>query len=312
MHKRSYDKDVLGGIGVAARRHLSSKTPGSIVNEKGKFYATKEAEVAMRKLGLVVRELVRASDVIALPQTLLEREMFAKILVDQVLGNDMSLLVIAPACPDYGTGESFHSLIGSGISGEAQAALSGTLVLDKVFSRLGIKAEMQILIADTEIDHPEIIEKCAGGDVDFYQQQCSSVAEAVRNRVAISNIQVSTFTNVFGDTFHNAQHEYEALMRVRFQTNSSFRSEVERVSSERGLRHAQILGRDEKDGELAIRYMAQYLALGRIAREKSQPVIFLNYESPNRVYYNAGFYKGIEMGEIDRQVIPVLGTIIKK
>lgn len=312
-YKRQYDDAVLKNIREEVRKHIARQRPRSVVNEKGKFYGSQEAVEIIAKTGIVVRRISEESESIRFPFNEKERLMFGRMLVDQFLQKEKCLKIIAPVCPDYGEGEFFHSQIGNGVSYEAQAAVVATELLDRIFTDGGINANIQILLADTEGDHPDILKRCAGGDLEKYLVNCNESVDAIRKMLEDSStIQVLTFTEVFGDDFHEVQHSYEDLMRDAYISTPSFKAEIEKISGTRKVRHSQILGREERNSELAIRYMAQYAALGTIGRRMKEAVMFLNYDTPNRIYYNAGAYKGIALSDADQEIVPILGSIIKR
>ena len=77
-------------------------------------------------------------------------------------------------------------------------------------------------------------------------------------------------------------------------------------------RHSKILGRKEADYELTIRYMAQYAALGTLARRLEEPAILLNYPTPNLPFYNAATFRDAEFSltDDDLRVVPIMETVL--
>ena len=221
--------------------------------------------------------------------------------------------IIAPVCPDYGSDDLFYQAIGGGISPEAEGAIYASLALQKVSKMQKGDVKVAIAVADTEDDIPEIINRCAGGSVDTYKDSCQqSVNAIVRALGKRSKISVGTFTQFFGDEFRQKQYQYEDVMRARMVTDCTFAELVEKTSMVRTSRHAQILGREEINAELSVRYMAQYAALGTLLRSMPGITLGLNYPTSNRRFFNSGKYFGIELSENDSKVVPILGSIVKR
>ncbi len=298
-------------MGQEARGYISRQRPGSILNNKGTFYASSEAIDVMSKVGEVIQGIASSSDSIRFPLYKEERSELIKQLIDAYLDKS-PVKIIAPACPDYGEGQAFHSRVGSGIGKEAEAAIRATMALDSLLVQSGIDFSIEILVADTEGDHEDILRRCSGGDLVNYLGACNRSSLDIASSVEGLHAQASTFTQRFGNLFPLTQYAYERLIKAKLVNDNSFKEEVARIGESRKNRHLLILDREEIDFELTLRYMAQYAALGSIARDMDTPVMFLNYDTPNRLYYNAGFFRGITLSQRDQTVIPVLGTVVKR
>ncbi len=298
-------------MGQEARGHIARQRPGSVLNNKGTFYASSEAIGVMSKIGEIIQGIASSSDSIRLPIYKEERSKLIKQLIDAYLDKS-SVKIIAPVCPDYGEGQAFHSNVGVGIGREAEAAIRATIVLDNVLVKAGLDFSIEILVADTEGDHEDILRRCSDGDLANYLRVCNRSSLDIASSIEGLRAQSSTFTQRFGNIFPQTQYAYERLFKDKLVNDNSFKEEVTKIGESRRNRHSLILGREEKDFELTIRYMAQYAALGSIAREMDAPVIFLNYDTPNRLYYNAGFFRGVSFSQRDQNVIPVLGTVVKR
>ena len=191
------------------------------------------------------------------------------------------LAIVAPVCPPL---VNFDGAYAPAISAEAHAALRASRSLLGGFAaRVGLDVQVTILVADTEDDLPQVADKIG---LERYREICQESAGLIET-VAEVPIKVSTFSDYFSGLFRSTQYLVEDVVRSRIDSDEPLRKLLQRVSDERAAKHQQILGRPEQDNELAIRYVAQYAALGRIARtEQTQIDGILNYQTPNLSYIN--------------------------
>lgn len=305
------DRYVMRTMQRSVRGQLGRRLPGEVVMAAGRSTYSDYAEGLCFKVMSFLYGIASAKDSVRLPVTNLEREVFARMLVDQVTIGGDALNFIAPVCPDYGGGESFYQRIGGGISPEARGAMQAVSYLQALLKASSIEANFQVLVADTEDDIQEIISRTAEGSVEGYKGSCQeSVEEISRSFFGVSQTKVSTFSEFLGNKFRVTQYVYEERIRQKMSEDIAFAEEVAGISIKRADRHRQILGRDERNCELSVRYMSQYAALGSIARGMGTPVVFLNYETPNRAYFNAYQYKKIGLIDQDERIVPVVGTVV--
>lgn len=237
-----------------------------------------------------------------------------QLLTRSLLENKGEIHVIAPVCPDYSQedSESFYKTIGGGISPQAYAAIRSAFYIDTVFPKFGFKPTVEIIVANTEDDIPEIMQRFVQGNMNIYQNCCISSVHRINQLVSNKSISASTFTSFFSFDFQKTQYLYEQRIRSLMIENKQLYEEIVRLGERRTKRHAKILGRSEKAYELTIRYMAQYAALGTLIRKTEKPTIILNYPSPNLPFINAANYRTDEfsLSEMDKLVIPVLETVL--
>lgn len=224
------------------------------------------------------------------------------------LVNQSPLQALIPVCPDYGSSDPYYQQMGSALSKEAEAGVRATESLKTTFGQL---VNPIILVADTETDIPEVIDRCGQGKIETYQDACQNSVCSIISR--IEDVSVTTFTDFFGDRFHQQQYQYETFIRGLMNEKEEFRSMIQEVSEQRREKYRKILGRGEQDNELTVRYMAQYAAFGSITRELYPHNGFIvNYPTPNRPYYNFATRLGATLYEKDFTVIPVLGSVLQK
>lgn len=307
----------LKGVARAVRRRIFSlsQIQGLVGNNQGSYIFGGSSKDIVLSVSKAMSTLIASPEVIKLPETKPERLRLAEMFVEARINERGRLRFIAPVCPDYGKGVRFYQTIRGGISPEAIAAINASKVVLRNLSQAQFDPSIEILVANTEDDVPEIIERVVGSDVEIYHEKCLASAEAIRQRVKDERVKVGTFLNAFGARFREYQYQYEVMIRSIIKTDAKIRNEVFRVGNQRDERHSQILGRSERDLELTIRYMAQYAALGSLIRQQDGLVVLMNYQTPNRQYFNAAYNKNpyLRLSEDDMtKIIPVMGTIAKR
>lgn len=306
---QSVAREILTGIKQTGVRYLNRTLPAECVMEKGGYYLTEDGNEILKLMGNYIGELSRYPDALRLPNSKVEREELTKKIIDFIINPQSSLFFLTPVCPDYKSQTaSSNRLIGQEISNEAKAGIRTNKIIKKIFP--DGRCPALILIADTEFDNLEIIENCANGDKDYYLDQCRLSVQKIQDKIKESCVEVSTFTEYFGNNFHNRQHDYQARINHERRENFKLQQLLTIISKARTEKHAEILGRPEKGEELSIRYMAQYAALGSLMREISPNAIAINYSSPNREFYNLARNTGIQLIQEDALIIPVLGSIL--
>ncbi len=312
-------QDYLAGLVSEVRKHLYTECQkgcciDEIRNTKGRYGIEGSAVQSLRRTGGAVASVIAHPDVIQLPQYKKERQALSRVLIDSVLHNDSIHRVIAPVCPDYGKNEEFYRSMGGGVSPEAQAAINAAKVLTADYKDF-ITPEITILVADTEDDIEEIMQNTSKGERTIYKAKCESSAQAIREAlVEVDGVEVKTFSQFLGDDFRRLQKEGQERITEVMLDNESVYNAVSSVAEQRIARHSQILARPEQSYELTIRYMAQYMALGEIARNQAVPTILLNYQTPNRAFYNASanIHQDLRYTPELPVIVPVLGTFAKR
>ncbi len=310
--KKKTSREVIKGIAEASKKHIGRKLPGSILNNHGAYSLSEEGLRVVEATAQAISVLTSFPDQVRLPEMSGEREMLARILINALVDAYGKIHIITPVCPDYGKDAAFYRSMGGQIGSEARAAIIASQLLHQYLPNFGIYPHTYILVADTEDDKPEILANCAEGDVNKYHASCQASARAITNALReVPRVTVSTFSEALGDNFRTKQYAYEDKIRSEMRRDLKFRNLVTDIAQTRVARHSQILNRPEYDFELTIRYMAQYAALGSIARAIPTPAVLMNYETPNRAYFNAAVnrHSAIQLSADDMRVIPVLGTV---
>ena len=306
----------IRGISSYARTSIQRFLPEELHVERGRFIFDPHAYDVYAQIGKVVKEIALHRDTVRIPEMKTERLALGEAFADSLIHHKGRLRFVSPVCPDYSRGDQFYQSIGTGVSPEAKAAIDAIKTLSPIFRKSDFQPEYTIIVANTEDDKEDIMKKVVEGDADKYEDSCLGSVNAIKRKlVRVPNMNVQTFTEFLGEDFRHMQYSYEDKIREVMSGDSNFHDEVVRIGEARKTRHSQILGREEQDYELTVRYIAQYAALGSIARQSDVPMILLNYDTPNRRYFNATFNKHPEIALQDkdkRKVIPIMGTVAKR
>lgn len=311
-------REMLKKMSREVRNELGRRFDGGVAFDKGAFHMAPEPlRIVQAVAGLT--STVGSSEVVNLPSnTEREREIVSlgNLLVTSLLEHKGRLRFITPVCPDYSqeSSASFYQTIGEGISPQAQAAMRAARFIGQTFPHYGFDPKVEILVADTEDDIPEVMDRCVNGDSQVYKGRCLASVGAIKDDLngAGDIVDVTTFTLGLGGQFRQTQYEYEDVIRRLRGINPKFDQEVQKLGDMRKDRHSKILGRREADYELTIRYMAQYAALGTLARRLEEPTILLNYPTPNLPFYNAAAYRDSQfaLSDVDTKVVPIMETVL--
>lgn len=305
-------RDVLGGnVSVStqhldlmvkeARKRLMYKRPKRIVNERGKFSFSGEAADAFQRVGYVIASLIANKDSLRLPETGPEMEALTQILVDSAL-TDGKVTCIFPVCPDYAAD---RLSIGNAISAEGKGGIEGAKAFISILKNAGYSPHAEILIADTEDDRIDILQRSAQNNATYYRRQCEGSVYAMRKEVAdVPEIAVATFSQYLGVKFRELQYQFENT----FRRHDVLREKIAKIGESRRTKHATILGREENEYELSFRYAAQYAALGELVRGKGN-ILIGNYPTPNKRFVNPQL---IDSTLPVQQIISVLGTGVER
>lgn len=307
--RNKFEKILKGGIAAAGAQ------PNAIRLDRGRYYVDQNEMVVLKKLGDFVGVVLCRADKAVLPEYSGELVALGKMLSQHGRGEVGSLHFICPVCPDYGVGGEFYQQLRTGISPEAMGAINFVGILPTL-KEMGIVATASILVADTEDDVSEIINRTVKGNTLLYSANCHKSVEKITEKVAGLPVKVTSFFDYFGDSFRRQQYLYDELLRSVQKTNTRVRAQITQTGASRVERHSQILGRREEDFELTIRYMAQYMALGAIVKreDRSKNTILANYPTPNRKFFNS--YTNVDpelsLGQLDQTTIPVMGTQVRR
>jgi nitrogen regulatory protein PII len=299
-------KDVRTSI---SRCCSTNSTCGHVENRNGEYVFSGEAKHAIHAVSGALAALLTAPTVVELPREKSERKAFTEALVDSAFHYDGKHTIYAPVCPDYSRGSDFYKNIGTGISPEARGAINATRILTGEYSKYLIP-KVKILVADTEDDIQDVMQNVVAGQITVYKARCEASAQSIREDLSdvSKSVEVMTFTQCFGRSFRIEQQNYETYIRQGIAIDEALRAKVQSLMVARAERHAQILGRIEIDGELTIRYMAQYMALGSLLSGESRTFV-MNYPTPNREYLNPAknpFYTE------KIKTVPILGTVVER
>lgn len=205
-----------------------------------------------------------------------------------MLATKQLIRVVLPVCPPLPLSPRTFS---PELSPEAKAGIRAAKVLSEVFARdLGIEVQPKLLIADTETDLESVMGRAGGPE--RYLEVCNESAVLAEEQLT-GVASATTFSEYFGKEtaeqggFHVAQYTAEAHIRNNMDNEDEVRRKITRVSLERADKHKLILGRKEEGCELAIRYAAQYMALGDYIRDSNAFDMVCNYPTPNNEYYNS-------------------------
>lgn len=310
-------RELLKKLSRGVRSELSRRFNGEVVFDRGAYHLAPKPLSLLQAVAGVIAEVGSNSEVINLPNTS-EREreaiLLGQLLVDSLHEKRGRIRFLAPVCPDYSqeSSDSFYQIIGDGISPQAYAAIRAARFIEQSFPKYGFEPTVEILVADTEDDIAEVMARCVDGNPKVYKNRCLASVRAIKDEVGNGSIDVTTFTLGLGGSFRQTQYEYENVIRALRVTNQKFDGEVRKLGEIRNERHSKILGRKEVDYELTIRYMAQYAALGTLARRVGEPTILLNYPTPNLPFYNAALYRDSQflLSEDDMKVVPIMETVL--
>ena len=152
----------------------------------------------MLRIGSAIARIDACKGIVSLPRTKLEMLAFINRLAEG-LAIGQELHIFAPVCPDYGKGSEFYSTMGRSISPEANSAINAIRALVPILSDAGFGYSLpffvNMLVADTEADLKEIIQRCAKGDRGAYRAACEGSAGEIRKQLqGVTGFRVFTFT----------------------------------------------------------------------------------------------------------------------
>jgi len=198
---------------------------------------------------------------------------------------------VGVGCPNYLEGYR----LGEGISDQAQLYIDNVPEFIDVLGKIGVEAAGSLLIADTEDDLPEALGRLTDGDVEMFKAGCEASAEMMQaevDRIVGKGLLSCGLLMDFDPRFRERQYRHESQVGDSLSRDDGLRNFVMETSRVRKDKYQEILGRDERDCELTIRYIAQYRSLAERLRElvmrTGELYILFNYQTPNLAMVNRG------------------------
>lgn len=199
-----------------------------------------------------------------------------------------TLDVMLPVCaPAPKSPQSFKPTL----TPEAIAGIRTANVLSSVFAdTVGVDVRPIVMLANTETDIEPVMDRAGGAE--RYLEICGETALTIADQLQKPAI-ATTFSDYFAERsgkiggFHALQYEAERTVRERMSSDQQYLAKLQNISKLRASKHCLILGRQEHDNELSVRYAAQYTALGDHIRESKELDAVCNYPTPNNSFYNA-------------------------
>lgn len=198
-----------------------------------------------------------------------------------------TLDIVMPVCPPPPIAPHIFK---PSITAEAAAGIRAANILVSNFAdTVGTRVRPLVLIADTETDLESVMERAGGSEK--YLDICGESAVLIEAELP-EGAHATTFSRYFNERvglsggFHALQYKAEAAIRADMKQDPVFYDHMSKISAERAAKHQKILGRPEQDNELAVRYAAQYTALGDYVRSAADVDAVCNYPTPNSAFYN--------------------------
>jgi len=193
-------------------------------------------------------------------------------------------------CPDYRK----EYELGAGLSEQTRFYIEAVPDFVLASRKMGIKVGGKLLIANTESDLPEVLQRLTKGDEGLFHKRCRQSVKEMEKKIKAKGLSKKEMD--FGllldfmPDFHERQYVEERLIRERMLSEVDLRYALLDISIQRREKYRSILGREEKDCELTIRYEAQYRALVKylrgLAEQTGEAYIMFNYQTPNLMVVN--------------------------
>lgn len=208
---------------------------------------------------------------------------FGAIIANAIDGQS-PVRFFAPTCPDYPL-DSRTGKLGVGVPEATRPSLSAVGVLVTTLKRRGTPFQADILLADTEIDLPEVVSVLTGTTAEDFLRRCRRSVKAIR-RLVPEGVRVSTFSEFFREkhcVWCHMQYFWEEVVRQRMAEDRTFDCWLRTLAWNRQEKYESQLGRRMTVAEcirMAVRHYAQYSAFGYWMRQWDGAV-FVNTDSPN-------------------------------
>lgn len=237
---------------------------------------------------------------IELPGNRSEINIFKQGLQRALNGEEMMFYV--GSCPDYSNdGKKYtHESLGDGVPLLTRHHLEVDVEVLEILRKFGIKANLTIMMADVEAMDDVFVGRFAGGDRREFIFKCKSSVGKTAAEASGKGVISSSFFLEFGhERFMEYQSKYEAVLRQKYYSDSSFhhrvnsdiyyRQELYRKMYPFIYESARMTSEDRRDflAVRTMRTMAQYLTLGRLIGQMDGPVAIINHPTTNVNMFNS-------------------------
>ncbi len=216
--------------------------------------------------------------------------------IAQSLVSGDKLKIFAPSCPDYKHDGSTYTFgeLGNGVSLLGLYQIEFAEKLLKLLDVRGVPYDYTVLTADIEVEDDAMLAKNQVTRAEAIEKLKGTIKETGEyGRLLLTPQNGSTIRSVgFLEEFEGfpeMQKKYEALIRQLQNSSAAFRKDLERLHEGRLGLYARLFP-DANQAELlslmprTIKTMAQYAALGRLARE--QNAVITSHRTLNIPAYN--------------------------
>lgn len=184
-----------------------------------------------------------------------------------------------PVCPDYP--DSITGQLGTGILKLNIPLIDISKIIVNSLLKEKIRFELNFILADTETDIGEIIQRLAGSEKDFLTR-CQLSIESFRMKLPVQ-AKVSTFSDFFQGKWHEMQYFWEEIIKEAMGQHDNLDYFLKDLARHRTEKFVCQFGRRLNFDEcvkMAIRHYAQYMTLGHWMHQYSRSIL-INTDSPN-------------------------------
>ena len=194
------------------------------------------------------------------------------------------------SCPDYShvDGKYTHQSLGAGVPLLTERHLSNdTKFLNKLGSKMRINAK--IMIADVEATDEVFCNKFTKGNETEFLRRCDLSKLATRKLMYQKRMcdgKSTTFFEEFGrEKFLETQNAYLLILMEKYRVDSVFKNKTDGNIIKRMTMYKKMYPDNITDQDFLVyrtlRTMAQYLTLGRMISEESQPSLMIVHPTTN-------------------------------
>jgi hypothetical protein len=209
----------------------------------------------------------------------------ADLILRAALQGISPVQLFAPVCPDYPVGS--NAPLGVGVGDTVPPVMHLMSKICSLFEGQGVLYYFTVLLADTEVDMPEIVDLLANSEEDFLDR-CHKSISAICDiwpdiNQEVCSRRVITFLDFFGENWYRMQYFWENVIRKKFEEGGSFHQFLNQVAGQRTTKYEAQLRRSlrhEEKVNMAVRHYAQYHAVGYWMRQHPG-AIMINTNSPN-------------------------------
>lgn len=241
-------------------------------------------------------------------------------LIAQSLAAGNKLRIFAPSCPDYKHNGSTYTFgeLGKGISllGTYQIEFAEKLL--PLLDIYGVSYDYTVLTADIEVEDEAMLAKNRVTKAEAIEKVKGTIKETGEYAAELLTHQNGSTTRSVGfleefKGFQELQRSYEALIRQLQNSSLAFRKELEHIHEGRLGLYARLFPEANpteacKLMPRTIRTMAQYAALGHLARDQNAAITShrtLNipaYNNPKLFLGKPENYRRIPVFNFDRRI----------